>query len=82
VNGGFLPDTNIPSELMRTRPEPRVTEWVAAQDISALFLSVVSIGELETGLTTMRDGARRARLEASLERHLTLLFPGRVLPVT
>jgi predicted nucleic acid-binding protein len=51
VNGGFLLDTNIPSELMRLRPEPKVKGWVAAQDISALFLSVVSIGELETGFT-------------------------------
>jgi predicted nucleic acid-binding protein len=47
-----------------------------------LFLSVVSIGELETGFTTMQDAARRTRLEASLERHLALLFPRRVLPVT
>ena len=30
----------------------------------------------------MRDAARRARLEASLERYLALLFVGRVLPVT
>ena len=82
MNGGFLLDTNIPSELMRTRPEPKVTEWVAAQDINTLFLSVVSIGELETGFTTMRDGARRAHLEALLEHHLKVLFPGRVLPVT
>jgi len=82
VNGGFLLDTNIPSELMRARPLPKVTGWVAAQNISTLFLSVVSIGELEAGLTTMRDAARRVRLEASLERHLALLFPGRVLPVT
>jgi len=49
VNGGFLLDTNIPSELMRQRPEPKVKGWVAAQGIRALFLSVVSIGELETG---------------------------------
>jgi toxin FitB len=82
VNGGFLLDTNIPSELMRQRPEPKVKGWVAAQGISALFLSVVSIGELETGFTTMQDAARRTRLEASLERHLALLFSGRVLPVT
>src|SRR5438094_537179 len=67
---------------MRPRPEPRVKGWVAAQDISSLFLSVVSIGELETGFTTMPDAARRSRLEASLERHLALLFPGRILPVT
>jgi predicted nucleic acid-binding protein len=79
VNGGFLLDTNIPSELMRLRPEPKVKGWVAAQDISALFLSVVSIGELETGFTTMQDVARWTRLEASLERHLALLFPRRVL---
>jgi len=82
VNGGFLLDTNIPSELMRQRPEPKVKGWVAAQGIRALFLSVVSIGELETGFTTMQDAARRTRLEASLERHLALLFSGRVLPVT
>lgn len=78
MNGGFLLDTNIPSELMRPRPEPKVEDWVAAQDMIALFLSVVSIGELET----MQDASRRTRLEASLERRLTLLFPGRVLPVT
>lgn len=82
MNGGFLLDTNIPSELMRQRPEPRVTGWIAAQDISVLFLSVVSIGELETGFTTMQDTARRTRLELALQRHLAILFPGRVLPVT
>jgi toxin FitB len=82
VNGGFLLDTNIPSELMRSRPEPKVQDWVAAQDIGALFVSVVSIGELETGFATMWDTARRARLEAALERYLALLFAGRVLPVT
>lgn len=67
---------------MRSRPEPKVQDWVAAQDIGALFVSVVSIGELETGFATMRDAARRARLEAALERYLALLFAGRVLTVT
>jgi len=82
VNEGFLLDTNIPSELMRPRPEPRVKDWVAAQDIGTLFLSVVSIGELEAGFATMRDTERRKRLEASLERYLSLLFQGSILPVT
>ena len=77
MSNGFLLDTNIPSELMRPRPEPKVTDWIAAQDISVLFLSVVSIGELETGFTTMQDAARRTRLELALQRHLALLFPGR-----
>jgi len=79
---GFLLDTNVISELMRPRPEMKVTGWIAAQDIGTLFLSVVSIGELESGFTTMQDTTRRARLEESLERHLSQLFPGRILPVT
>jgi predicted nucleic acid-binding protein len=82
VKDGFLLDTNILSELMKPRPEPRVTVWVAAQDIGMLFLSVVSIGELETGFTTTLDSDRRTRLELALQRHLAILFPGRVLPVT
>ena len=67
---------------MRPRPEPKVKDWFAAQEIDALFLSVVSIGELESGFATMTDAARRRRLELWLERHLELLFGGRVLPVT
>jgi toxin FitB len=59
-----------------------VQDWVAAQGMDALFLSVVSIGELEAGFATMRDAERRKRLEASLERYLSLLFQGRILPIT
>jgi hypothetical protein len=36
---GFRLDTNIPSELIRTRPEPRVEKWVFAQDEQSLHLS-------------------------------------------
>lgn len=49
---------------------------MAAQDMSVLFVGVVSIGELETRFTTMQDAARRVRLEASLERYLTILLRG------
>ena len=82
MNAGFLLDTNIPSELMRANPERKVQEWLAAQDMRALFLSVVSIGEMQSGFATTRDAVRRARLEASLARHVAHLFNGRVLPVT
>jgi predicted nucleic acid-binding protein len=82
VSHCFLLDTNVPSELMRPRPDPQVQAWVAAQEMGALFLSVVSVGEIETGFTILQDSPRRERLQALLERHLALLFAGRVLPVT
>ena len=46
---GFLLDTNIPSELIRSRPDPRVSQWMYAQPEQLLFLSAVSIGELRRG---------------------------------
>jgi toxin FitB len=53
---GFLLDTNIPSEIIRTRPEPRVNTWVPAQDDATLHLSVVTVGELRKGLTILPEG--------------------------
>jgi hypothetical protein len=61
VSGGFLLDTNIPSELERPGPEPKVQNWLATQEIHTLFLSVGSVGEMESGFATMLDAARRRR---------------------
>jgi tRNA(fMet)-specific endonuclease VapC len=79
---GFLLDTNIPSELIRTRPEPRVEEWVFAQDEQSLHLSVVSIGELRRGFVVLPAGKRRSELERWFENDLVPRFQGRILPVT
>jgi len=79
---GFLLDTNIPSETVRLRPEPRVTDWIARQANATLFVSVVTIGELRRGFITAPDPQRRARLERWLETDVLLWFDGRILPVT
>lgn len=79
---GFLLDTNIPSELIRTRPDPRVAKWVYAQDEQSLHLSAVSIGELRRGCVMLPAGKRRTELEQWLENDLMPRFAGRILPVT
>lgn len=78
----FLLDTNIPSELIRTRPEPRLENWFYAQDEQALYLSVVSIGELRRGFVLLSAIKRRAALEQWFENDLVPRFHGRILPVT
>ena len=80
--GGFLLDTNVISELTRPRIEPKVQQWIAAQEFGTLFISVVSLGEMEKGFTTMTDLAKRARLETWLEQQLAELFRDQVLPIT
>ena len=79
---GFLLDTNIPSELTKPMPEPRVSAWVDAQDNASLFLSVVSVGELRRGFTVLPQSKRRTQLEQWFEQHLLPLFAGRILPIT
>ncbi|HMD85664.1 MAG TPA: type II toxin-antitoxin system VapC family toxin [Terriglobia bacterium] len=79
---GFLLDTNIPSELTKPMPEPRVTAWVDAQDNASLYLSVVSVGELRRGFTALPQSKRRAQLEEWFEQYLLPLFAGRILPIT
>jgi len=79
---GFLLDTNVPSELVRPQPEPKVKTWVAAQALDTLFISSVSFGELRKGIILRAPGKRRAELEAWIETDLSILFSGRILSVT
>jgi predicted nucleic acid-binding protein len=78
----FLLDTNIPSELVRPEPEPKVRIWVAAQNLDTLFISAVNFGELHKGIVLRSPGKRRTELEAWIEADLSMLFSGRTLAVT
>ena len=82
MSAGYLLDTNVVSELTKSRVEPNVLAWIAAQTIGSMKLSVISLGEMEKGFTTMSDLQRRARLELWMERQLLELFLGQVLSIT
>ncbi len=79
---GFLLDTNVPSELVRPRPDPGVTAWLAAQSLDALFISAVSFGELRKGIELRDPGERKTKLDTWLHGDLTARFLGRILPLT
>lgn len=79
---GYLLDTNVPSELIRTAPDSHVDSWVRAQDGASLYLSVITIGEFRKGLELCPESKRRRQLQDWLEQDLLSVFSGRVLPVT
>ena len=78
---GFLLDTNVISELVRPRPEPKVKAWVAATDEDLLYLSVLTLGEIRKGIAVLRDASRRVGLEAWLDGDLAVRFAGRILAI-
>lgn len=78
---GFLLDTNVISELVRPKPEPKVTAWIEATNESLLYLSVLTLGEIRKGITFLRNSPRRVVLEAWLGSDLAVRFANRILPV-
>jgi len=52
--GGYLLDTNIVSETRRQRAHRGVLSFLEAQDSSALFVSVLTVGELRKGVAAKR----------------------------
>ena len=76
----LLLDTCTISEIARQDGAPQVREAIAAIDDSALFLSVISIGEIAKGIFLLEPGKRRSGFEKWLAR-LRLDYADRVLPV-
>lgn len=66
----YLLDTNVVSELRRGRPHGAVLEWISSVPAQALFLSAVSIGEIQAGieLTREQDKQKARELEQWLDR--------------
>ena len=62
----FLLDTNVVSELRRPRPHGAVLAWLRATSDADLYLSAVTIGELQAGveITREQDAAKAAELES------------------
>lgn len=66
----YLLDTNVVSELRKPRPHGAVVAWLTAQQEEQLFVSAVTLGELQSGieLTRSQDVARANEIEAWLDQ--------------
>ncbi len=76
----FLLDTNVVSESRKPKPHGGVMAWLGAQDTNALFISAMTIGELQRGVevTRRQDVDRAAQIESWLEQ---IIASGQLLPL-
>lgn len=82
----FLLDTNVISELRKAgdgKADANVVAWLDRVDAVTLFLSAVTLMELELGILLMerRDPDQGARLRGWMDRHILPEFTERTLPV-
>ena len=66
----YLLDTNVVSELRRQRPHGAVVAWLRSLDQRDLFISGVTLGELQAGIevTRERDATKATEIEAWVDR--------------
>ena len=82
----YVLDTNVVSELRKVRlgkADANVTAWTESVDAADLFVSAITIMELELGVLSIerKDAKRGAWLRAWLEQHVVPEFSSRTLPV-
>lgn len=82
----FLLDTNVVSELRKApsgKANGNVARWASSIPASAMYISAITLLELETGvlLVLNRDDRQGILLKTWLENHVLTAFSGRILPV-
>ena len=73
-------DTNVLSETLRPKPEPRVLEWLDRQPRASLFTTTVTRGEILYGIRLLPDGKRRGKLWDVAQAIFAEDLSGQVLP--
>ncbi|CAM3507643.1 Ribonuclease VapC [Deinococcus saxicola] len=77
----YLLDTNVISEATKKRPAPGVVDFLRHQSPSALFLSALTLGEVEWGIENVTDSSKRAGLRQWVTHDLRPAYAGRILAV-
>lgn len=76
----YLLDTNVISEAKRPTPDENVLRWLRGKSLLSAHLSVITLGELEEGISLLGDTHRAQALRDWLVT-LTASFAGRILSV-
>ncbi len=68
MSNGFLLDTNVLSELMRSQPAAAVLDWFALNTHDAMHTSSITQAEILTGIALLPSGQRRTALATAAEQ--------------
>jgi len=76
----YLLDTCVISELVKPTPNRKVVDWINELPSEALFLCVITIGEVRKGLTKLPDSKKKERLTLWLDT-LLIEYRERILSI-
>ena len=77
----YLLDTCVISELIKPKPNSKVVKWLRSCRDENLFLSVLTIGEIQKGISNLPDSHKRNNLQEWMDAELILRFDRRILGI-
>jgi toxin FitB len=77
----YLLDTCTISEMVSVKPNAKVLKWFESQSEKTLYLSIITIGEIEKGIYQLPQSKKRLRLESWLFDELVPSFQNRLLEI-
>ncbi len=77
----YLLDTCAISEMVSVKPNAEVLKWFESQSEKTLYLSIITIGEIEKGIYQLVQSKKRLRLETWLFDELVPGFQGRLIGI-
>ena len=77
----YLLDTCVISELIKPKPSSTVIKWLRSCQEESLFLSSLTIGEIQKGISRLPDSRKRKKLQRWLDSELTQRFDKRIIGI-
>lgn len=79
---GWLLDTNVVGSLTSRTGAPSVRSWAAGQDEDLMFLSILTLAEIEKGIHNLPDADPARALHSGTSAALEARFAGRILSLS
>jgi len=77
----FLLDTCVISEFTQKKPSAHLIDWLSTKNEDDLYISVLTIGEIQQGISKLPDSKRKLSLQQWLDQDVSRRFDGRILSI-
>lgn len=78
----YLLDTCVISEFVRKKPSKKVVEWLNSKSEDVLYVSVLTIGEIQKGISKLPSSKKKLLLQKWLDNDLLNRFENKILDIT
>jgi len=77
----YILDTNIISELISKKPNFEVLDFIQKLDENEVYLSVITIGEIKSGIEKLDNGTKKENLTYWLNNELLQRFKNKIVDI-